>query len=299
MATVLVLGASGMLGHTVARSFAERFRVLASCRTRPRSLPALSRSLSKVQWIDKVEATSIASIQNALQASRPDAVINCIGIVKQATAAADTWRVMQVNALFPHQLADLCEASGARLIHISTDCVFSGRSGSYRETDMPDADDLYGRSKQLGEVIRPGCLTIRTSIIGRELSGSHGLLEWFLGHRGGEVDGFTQAVFSGLTTLELARVLERVVSDHGDLAGLFHVASEPISKADLLSRINAAMGLGVRIRPVDQPVIDRSLDGSQFAEITGIRVPSWDKMIADLANETLPYDDWRRRDGST
>jgi dTDP-4-dehydrorhamnose reductase len=207
--------------------------------------------------------------------------------------------MMQINSLFPHRLADLCGSEGARLIHISTDCVFSGTTGGYRESDMPDAEDLYGRSKQLGEVIRPGCLTIRTSIIGREITKAVGLLEWFIQQRDGTANGFTRAIFSGLTTLELSRILLEVVSDHRDLAGLYHVASQPISKHDLLQAIDRVLGLGIEIDPKDEPVIDRSLDGARFEAATGIKVPTWHKMISDLAKDPTPYDELRGQHGST
>ena len=296
---VLVLGGSGMLGHKLVQVLRDRVEVTATVREpagRWREFPIFT---APARLLGGVDAANFDGIGRAIERTQATVVINCIGIVKQVDAARDAVAVMQVNALFPHRLADLCGSLGARLIHISTDCVFSGRRGGYRESDRPDADDLYGRSKQLGEVIRPGCLTLRTSIVGRQLSGAHGLVDWFLGHRGGAVDGYSRAVFSGLTTLELARVLAAVVSDHGDLAGLYHVASEPISKNELLSRINVEMGLGVQIKSVDRPVVDRSLIGSRFAEITGIPVPSWDKMISDLATDPTPYDELRGQYGST
>ena len=202
---------------------------------------------------------------------------------------------MRVNAQFPPLLARLCGDRGCRLIHISTDCVFSGLRGGYSEDDGPDPMDLYGRSKLLGEVTGEGCLTLRTSMIGRELSGYTGLLEWLISRRGGRVSGFRNAVFSGLATAALSRVIAAVVSDHGDLEGLFHVAGEPISKLELLDRVNRALGLGIGVEPVDEPRLDRSLDGSRFAAATGIAVPSWDSMIAGLATDPTPYDEWRGR----
>ena len=296
---VLVLGGSGMLGHKLVQVLRDRVEVTATVREpagRWREFPIFN---APVRLLGGVDAANFDGIGRAIERTRANAVINCIGIIKQVDVARDAVAVMQVNALFPHRLADLCGSLGARLIHISTDCVFSGSVGGYRESDVPDAESLYGRSKQLGEVIRRNCLTIRTSIIGREITKAAGLLEWFLGHRGGTVDGFTRAVFSGLTTLELARVLADVVSYHGDLAGLYHVASQPISKYELVSRINEEMDLGVQIKPVDRPVVDRSLISSRFAEITEIRVPSWDKMISDLATDPTPYEEWRRAYEST
>jgi len=229
------------------------------------------------------------------QCLRSQVVANCIGIVKQREAAAGAAQIHQVNALFPHLLARLCQERGCRLIHLSTDCVFSGLRGGYSEDDEPDPVDLYGRSKLLGEVTGEGCLTLRSSMIGRELAGQAGLLEWLIAQRGGRVQGFRNAVFSGLTTVALARVIAALVSDHPDLEGLLHVASEPISKHDLLLNVNRALSLGVAVEPVAEPVCDRSLDGSRFAAATGIVVPSWDRMIAGLTMDPTPYDEWRRR----
>ena len=296
---ILVMGGTGMLGHKLVQALGDRCEVTATfreCDGPWRRLPLFTET---VQAVGGVDAADFEAVRQVVERTRPEVVVNCIGVVKQLDAASDTVTTMQINALFPHRLADICGAVGSRLIHISTDCVFSGRVGDYDESDMPDAEDLYGRSKQLGEVIRPGCLSIRTSIIGREITKAVGLLEWLFGRRGRVVDGFTRAVFSGLTTLEFSRILAQVVSDHGDLAGLYHVASEPITKFDLLSRINHALDLGIDIEAVDEPTINRSLDGSRFVEATGIRVPSWDKMISDLATDRTPYEEWRRFYGST
>ncbi len=296
---VLILGGLGMLGHRLVRDLGEPFTVAATVR---QSDPGLKRrpplqDLSLV--VSGVDVTDINTVADTLDTVLPDVVINCIGIVKQADTASDPIACIEVNSLFPHRLATLCRERQSRLIHVSTDCVFSGASGMSSEKDNPDPVDLYGRSKLLGEVTGPGVLTVRTSMIGREVRGSSGLLEWFLNRRGGTVNGYTRAVFSGLTTAALADVISRVVSDHPALEGLVHVASEPITKFDLLSLINEAMALGMEIVPVDEPAIDRSLDGSLFAEATGIRLPSWDKMIVDLANDPTPYDQWRAQHGST
>jgi len=296
---VLILGGMGMLGHRLVRDLGERFAVATTVRELdPDSLRPPPQQNS-AQIVGGVDATDIATVARTLDTVQPDVVINCIGIVKQSPAAADPIASIRVNSLFPHHLAALCSERQNRLIHISTDCVFSGASGNSSETDNPDPVDLYGRSKLLGEVTGPGVLTVRTSMIGRELRGEAGLLEWFLSRHHTPVNGYSRAVFSGLTTAALARLLADIVSEQPDLEGLMHVASEPISKFDLLSRINDAMGLGAEIRPVDEPAIDRSLDGSRFVAATGIRPPSWDKMIEELANDPTPYDQWRTQHGST
>jgi dTDP-4-dehydrorhamnose reductase len=212
---------------------------------------------------------------------RPDVVVNCIGLVKQAVEADDPLAAIPINSLLPHRLLRLCKLARIRLIHFSTDCVFSGARGGYRENDSADASDLYGRSKLLGELNDPQALTLRMSVIGPELAGRHGLLGWFLAQRG-HAPGFTRAIFSGLTTLELARVVRDVVLPRSELHGLLHVAAEPISKYHLLVLIARIYGISIDIQPDDRLVIDRSLDPSQFHRLTGYVAPSWPEMVSAM-----------------
>jgi dTDP-4-dehydrorhamnose reductase len=218
-----------------------------------------------------------------MAACRPQTVINAIGVVKQRAEANDAIQSLEINALLPHRLAVLCEAAGARLIHFSTDCVFSGRRGKYRETDVPDAEDLYGRTKYLGEPGGEHCVTLRTSFIGRELTRKTGLLEWFLAQRG-TIRGYTKAIFSGFTTLEMTRIIEKVLTTPV-LSGVYHVSSEPISKFDLLVMIRDALGLTTEIEPYDELQCDRSLDSSRFREALAYRPPGWKAMVEELAQD--------------
>ncbi len=296
---LLVLGGFGMLGHRLVQDLGDLFTVAATARENDADLAHRPPLHGSTEVVGGVDATDIQTVAHALNTVGPDVVINCIGIVKQAEAATDPVASIEVNSLFPHRLVTLCQARQCRLIHISTDCVFSGTNGNSSETDNPDPMDLYGRSKLLGEVTGPGVLTVRTSMIGRELRGETGLLEWFLSRHHDRSTGTPGPMFSGLTTAALAHVISRVVSDQPTLEGLVHVASEPITKFDLLRLINEAMALGTEIVPVDEPAIDRSLDGSRFVAATGIRPPSWDKMIEELANDPTPYDQWRTQHGST
>jgi dTDP-4-dehydrorhamnose reductase len=181
-----------------------------------------------------------------------------------------------------------------RLIHISTDCVFSGKKGNYSESDTPDATDLYGRTKVLGEVTDESALTIRTSIIGRELSGCSGLVEWFLSQRGRNVKGFRNAIFSGFTTTALSQIVATIVEQHRKMQGLWHVASSPISKFDLLSQIAAASNLNIDVEPDEEFCCDRSLDGRAFAAKTGIVAPDWNQMINSLVREFDKYERYRQ-----
>jgi dTDP-4-dehydrorhamnose reductase len=280
---VLILGGGGMLGHRVWLHLRDRFDTFATVRRRP-ALPAFEGN----RIIEGIEAADFARIDDVIRRIGPDVVVNCIGVVKQLAAAHDPIASITLNALLPHVVA----RRAARLIQISTDCVFSGRRGAYAESDDPDPVDLYGRSKLLGEVDVPH-LTLRTSIVGRELSGAHGLLEWFLANRGGRVRGFTRAVFSGLTTLELARVIGDVIERQSPVEGLYHVAAEPISKYDLLMLFNGAFGAGVEVDPDDSLVIDRSLDGGRFRQATGWTAPAWPAMVEAIAADGAAYEEWR------
>lgn len=278
---ILVLGANGMLGNAVIRTFNEQgaYETWGTVRGNPPA--ALTRLGLGKRLLAGIAVDNPDSLLNALLAARPDVVINCVGIVKQLAAANDFLQALPINTLFPHRLAHLCEIAGARVVHMSTDCVFSGGKGFYSEEDAPDAQDLYGRSKLLGEVDYPHAITLRTSIIGHELERGHGLIAWFLAQQG-SVKGYTHAIFSGLPTCELARVIRDFVIPRPDLHGLYHVAAEPISKYELLQLVNQAYGKGLQIVPDGLLKIDRSLNGSRFREGTGYVAPSWPQLVAEM-----------------
>ncbi|HLX79299.1 MAG TPA: SDR family oxidoreductase [Burkholderiales bacterium] len=277
---VLIFGGDGMLGHQLLRQLARKHETRATLR---RPLGEYSTNLfSSANAVGGVDVRDADAVREALLVFRPDAVVNAAGIVKQRDDAEAEAASQEVNASFPQRLAGFCRETGAYLVHFSTDCVFSGRKGAYTEADSPDPVDLYGRSKLLGEVAGEGCLTLRTSMIGPELSRESGLLEWFLAQKG-SVQGYRKAVFSGLTTLEQARVIERILAHQPRISGLFHLSAEPISKLDLLLMIKRRFGLNVEIVPDDRVVIDRSLDSKRFRDATGYRPPSWEQMVGELA----------------
>jgi dTDP-4-dehydrorhamnose reductase len=244
--------------------------------------------------IGGVDVHNFDSITKVIGLVKPDVVINCIGIVKQREEAKDPILSLRINSIFPHQLADICSLAGSRLFHMSTDCVFSGNKGNYSEQDLSDAEDLYGKTKYLGELNRKGCFTVRTSIIGREFINRSGLLEWFLSHRGGTVNGYVNAIFSGLTTQALADIIGQLIVDHPDLSGVYQIASPAISKFDLLSKLNQAMNLGIEIKPDENIRCDRSLNPAKFLRETKCEIPDWDSMVREVAADKTPYDGWRK-----
>ncbi len=283
MARIAVIGAGGMLGHVASRELARDHAVVATLRAVPEPGSRLAMELAGTEIVSGFDVRAPGAIAALLAQHEVDVVLNCVGLIKQRPEAADTALAIELNALLPHRLAAACDAHGAKLIQVSTDCVFSGRRGLYAESDQPDPVDSYGLSKWLGEVRTPPHLTIRTSIIGPQLEGTEGLVGWFLSQEGRDIKGYTRAVFSGLTTRALAAVLGTVIADHADITGLYHVAAAPIGKFDLLSRLSKRVGWRGSIQPVDAPAIDRSLDGSHFRHATGIASPDWDTMLDALA----------------
>jgi len=278
---ILVLGASGMLGNAMFRVMAHggHHEVFGSARSA--SVKKFFAREVADNIITGIDVENTDSLTWLFSRVRPEAVINCIGLVKQLAEAEDPLSALPINALLPHRLAHLCELVRARLVHISTDCVFSGRKGDYQETDESDAKDLYGRSKLIGEVDYPHAVTLRTSIIGHELNSAHGLIGWFLAQQV-NVKGFTRAIFSGLPTCELARVIRDQVLPRTDLHGLYHVAGQPISKYDLLEIVNREYEKGLKIEPDDHLIIDRSLNASRFREATGYVAPAWPDLVAQM-----------------
>jgi dTDP-4-dehydrorhamnose reductase len=291
---VLILGGAGMLGHRLVLSFRDEFDTWTTLRASVRAY-ARYGIFDPRKTIDGVDIVNLDTVIGAVAKARPDVVVNCIGVIKQLPTAQDPIVSLSVNSLFPHRLHQLCLATGVRLVHFSTDCVFSGRKGMYTEEDPPDALDLYGRTKFLGETSGEGAITIRSSIIGRELSSSSGLVEWFLSQRGGQVEGYKGAIYSGFTTLAMARIIRTVLVDHPGLSGTLQVSSVPINKYDLLCLLRQAYRADVQITPSDRVQIDRSLDSSRFRALTGFVPPTWTEMISEMAADRLPYEEWRGR----
>lgn len=281
MEKVLILGVTGMLGHALLRELSARPQL--SVRGTARDSVSLSRHFPAElagSVFTGVEAADFAAVGRLIRGFAPDVVINAIGVIKQDPRAQDPVATVTVNSLFPHRLSRECADAGARLIHVSTDCVFSGAEGRYTESSPADPADFYGRSKLLGEVAAPA-LVLRTSIIGHELAGHRSLVDWFLSTPG-TVRGFTRAIYSGVTTYEFARLLADVVIPRPGLAGLIHVAADPIAKYDLLHLIAQEYGRPGEIVPDDHLACDRSMRAAHLLELTGYRPPDWPTMIREM-----------------
>lgn len=279
---ILVIGASGMLGHKLMQQLGAQFTVAGTLRGQSNPYKALENK----SLFYNVDIYNLATIEDVLNEFKPTVVINCIGIIKQLEESKSAEPTIHTNSLFPHQLARLCSESGAKLLHISTDCVFSGNKGNpYIETDESDAKDLYGKSKFMGEVTTAPHLTLRTSIIGHELRGNKSLVEWVMSQKNCDVNGFTRALYTGLTTLELSKVVMNVIQNHKDLTGLYHVSVDEISKYDLIDMMNKVYNLGITLHKQDEFYCDRRLDSQAFRNAIGYTPPPWRQLIEEMATD--------------
>jgi dTDP-4-dehydrorhamnose reductase len=278
---ILVIGSSGMLGNAIIRYFSDTGGYLVTGTVRSKRNIKLFPKHVQPNIVSGIDIDKFDSIRKLITKQKPDIVINCVGLVKQLSDANDPLVALPINTLFPHKLARLCFEFGARLVHMSTDCVFSGSKGMYTENDYPDARDLYGVSKLIGEVDYSNAITLRTSIIGHELNGSRSLVDWFLSQND-DVKGFKRAIFSGLPTVEIARVISEFVIPYKQLTGVYHLSADPISKYDLLSLIAQVYKKDIKITQDNDFVIDRSLDSSRFRGETGYNPPSWESLICKM-----------------
>ncbi len=286
---IVVLGGDGMLGHKIFQRLRASATTMCTVRSDPPPRVDLLAGADVIRGVDLMHLDRTAELLSGL---RPKFVINCAGIIKQRAEAGDALLSLTINSLLPHCLAQWCGAWNGRLIHFSTDCVFSGTQGGYREDDPSDAADLYGRSKFLGEVHALNALTLRTSIIGRELARHRSLLDWFLRQNHGQVRGFRRVIYSGVTTNHLAELVERIVLRHANLGGLYQVVSAPISKYDLLLAIRDAYGMDIEITPDETEISDRSMRGDKLRAACGYQAPPWPELIAQLAQDPTPYERW-------
>ncbi len=278
---ILVLGAGGMLGNAMLRVLSEdtAYEVVGAVRN-PQTASKIT-SIFDGRINTHFNADDLDSLMHVVEIERPAVIVNCVGLIKQRAEADDPLATLPVNSLFPHRLARVASLANARVIHFSTDCVFSGKAGGYVESDFADAYDLYGRSKLLGELHESHCFTVRTSIIGHELDSSRSLIGWFLS-QSGTAKGFRRAIFSGLPTVELAKVVRDYILPNPQLSGLWHVSADPINKYELLRLVADIYKKDIEIVADDDFVIDRSLNSDRFRKATGYSPPDWRQLIQSM-----------------
>ena len=275
---LLVLGGNGMVGHVLLNNLKNFHEVKATLKNKKENYINLNND----DYFDKVNLLNFSSVKEIIIKFNPEIIINAAGITKQRINEYEPSQVIIINSIFPHKLAKFCHNMNIRLIHLSTDCVFSGKKGFYGIEDKPDAEDLYGKSKIDGEIKYPNTLTLRKSTIGFELDNKKGLLEWLI-KQSGEINGFTNAIYSGVTSLELSRIILFIIENKKNLEGIYHVSSKPIDKYTLLKKLKDKFRLNsVSIKPYKDFTCDRSLDGKDFIKKTGYQIPDWDEMIDNL-----------------
>ena len=287
--TVIILGASGMLGHMLVRVFSPHHRVIGTTSSQYKAESPLAKLLDRESWIGGIDVRSLNQVDELVREIQPDVVINCVGVIKQKMESSNITDAIIINSLFPHHLANLCQSQNSRLIHFSTDCVFEGTPGMKMVSDTPNATDLYGTTKRLGEVDYGNSITIRSSIVGAQIVGTESLFQWAISQKGKKIKGFTGALYSGLTTMTMSKVILEIVDNFPQLSGIQQIASEAITKHDLLRKLNAALGLNLDICADNTIIYDRTLDGSEFVEQTGVRIPTWDEMIIEFAGDQAFY----------
>lgn len=292
---VLILGITGMLGHTLFKEMRkyDHFDVFGTTRNKS----GLERFFSDEELIrirDNVDADNFETVIRAIAAVQPTIIINCIGIIKQLPISNDPLTAITVNAQLPHRISLVARSANARFIHISTDCVFNGEKGFYSESDPSDAEDLYGRTKFLGEVDYPHCITLRTSIIGHELKTNFSLVDWFMSQEK-KIKGFTKAIYSGFPTIEMAHIISNFIIPNKTLAGLYHVSSEPISKYDLLKIIQKVYQKEIDIQPYNDYILDRSMDSTRFTEATGYTAPSWLTLVQKMHTHVMSENAYKNK----
>jgi dTDP-4-dehydrorhamnose reductase len=290
---VLIFGGNGMLGHKLVQGLSGDFEVWCTLRGGFDSVERFNIFDSE-KVLCAVDVADPESIRRAIEIVRPAHVINAVGVIKQLPSSKDVIQTLTINSIFPHRLSKLGEEFGFRLVTISTDCVFAGTKGNYSELDVADAYDLYGKSKNLGEVTDGKCVTVRTSIIGRELDSAHSLVEWFFSNRGSPVKGFAGAIYTGFPTVIFADIIRHLITDQEHLHGLYHISSDPISKYDLLQLIRSKFALDIEIQRDEEFRIDRSLDSSKYRTETGFHPLAWESMVEKMAEDPTPYAQFRR-----
>jgi len=288
--SILVLGATGLIGNRLVRTLSEDFDVFGTTRQMKFSNPKFYQLLKKDNWLINTDPKKIFELEAKIKKLKPNVIVNCLGITKQKTGEFDIQECVTVNALFPHQLSTICRELDIRLIHFSTDCVFSGQKGNYTEGDIPDPIDTYGRTKVLGDLLNNQDLTIRTSFVGREISSFMNLFEWAIRNKNKKIHAYPNAIYSGLTTLTLSQIIKTIIVNHPKLSGLWHISSEPVSKYELLRNLNKELSLEMDIQKDESFICDRSLNSDSFRKETQIKIPNWSEMINEFIDDQSWYD---------
>lgn len=284
---VALLGSTGMIGHRVLLELlkCEQIDVVGLSRsTNHKSL--IQKFSDRDGFYEGVDMADFKQVELLLEKIKPEVIINAVGITIRKLNQPDSFeKAFQVNTLLPKTLQKWVQKNNARLIHLSTDCVFSGAKGNYTEIDIPDANDVYGKTKFAGEVEGKNCLTLRFSAIGRELESHTELLDWFLQQNNKNIQGHEKAIYTGLTTAQLSEEIVKIVLNHKNLEGLYQISNQAISKYELLCLLKKAYGLNLNIEKIDGKNSNKALLSNKYKEATGFVPRDWSTLINNLIND--------------
>lgn len=263
---IFVFGKSGMLGRYVYTYLKEKgYNVVGVGRT---DVDASNYSTMLHKYVEN-------------NMSEGDVVINCMGTIKPRVDELGDINAIKVNSLFPRELANLCEQYGVKLIHPTTDCVYTGSKGDYNENDPYDVSDVYGMTKALGEP--SNCTVIRTSIIGEEVGQGRSLVEWVKGNKGGKTNGYLNHYWNGVTCLQFAKIIETMISDNLFWVGTKHLHSDKLDKQQLSELINDSFGLGITITPTTvSTTVDRSMSTIYGDNLSKFNIPPLKTQIQEM-----------------
>jgi len=277
---ILILGIDGMIGHKIAQSLSQDYEVIGSTRkdVNHQKIGLNNCLLYKKDFIIDDQNVFFNKIS-------PDVIINCIGITTRRGISRNMSNTDFINSRFPHKISEWVSIKNRRLIHFSTDCVFSGKKGDYLDDDKPDANDIYGMSKAKGEIDNNSSLTLRCSMIGREIYNHTELFEWLYSMKNKDIEGYANVIYSGVTTFWMGDVIKKILKNNISLSGIYNISSEPISKYHLLLKLSDAFKLNVNVSANLNIKSNKVLNSKKFAEITGIIPPNWDDLIPYFKND--------------
>jgi dTDP-4-dehydrorhamnose reductase len=280
---ILILGGNGLIGHKMYQLISNNYQDTWVTLRNNLSSYSYSEIYNSEKVIDKIDLSNFKLLLNQLNVLNPDVVINACGITIRRGIDAFKSNSIILNSALPHFLNEWVVSNNKRLIHFSTDCVFSGKKGDYLDNDIKDAIDIYGLTKSMGEVIDSKCaITLRGSMIGRELENKTELLEWFLHQKNNVIKGFTNVIYSGITTVRMAEIILKIINEYPNLSGIYNISSEPISKFDLLKKWNDKFSINATIEIDKNYTSNKNLISDKLFKIIQLEQPIWDDLIHQL-----------------
>ena len=275
-----------MIGHKIAQVLQLKNEVIGTSRKKI-SHRVLGINKTKIFYKDFVIDDNLNFISEIM----PDIIINCVGVTTRRINNKNINHLSFINSILPKLINDWSIENSKKMIHMSTDCVFSGIKGDYLDDAIPDADDSYGSSKAKGEIKNNKTLTLRSSMIGREIYNHTELFEWLLKNKKGKIEGYDNVIYSGITTIRMAKIIDFILSNNLDLSGIYNIGSIAISKYELLKMFNNAFDLQIDIKKITQIKSNKVLISKKFTEITGLKTPNWNDLISEFKEDCETYSD--------